>query len=310
MVLRSTTYGITKMNRLFSQPTEKIFLALGLGICLSTSLALGVGAAGPVGKAAGAAPAAPGSGHTAVVGTAGGIVTGKGVVDAIVLKETSTFVGPVEMTVSDGGIKFAMSKMGLVWMTYPPKWDGYAYNPESKSYLIRPHSEWKKKLFNLPSNKKSLEDAPKFNVKDTGKRETIEGYVCRKEALMSEPSKKRKAGEPTKAYCAGHIWVADDFPAPKEVGELMSNFVKVEVKKGIVLKAEMLKPGSFTEFKPVFETLKITKKKVPASVFDPPKNFKLVTSELQLMMGDADSDAPGMGAGGSIDTDALLKKLK
>ncbi|MBU6452336.1 MAG: hypothetical protein KGS72_11190 [Cyanobacteria bacterium REEB67] len=301
------------MNRLLSQSTEKTFLAIGLSICLSGSVAPNAIATGPVGKAGGGAAAAPAGGRGAVVGTTGGIVTSKGVVDAIVLKETSTFVGPVEMTVSDGGIKFAMSKMGLVWMTYPPKWDGYAYNPESKSYLIRPHSEWKKKLFNLPSGKKSLEDGPKFTVKDTGKKETIEGYVCRKEALISGPSKKRKPGEPTKSYCAGNIWVADDFPAPKEVGELMSNFVKVEVKKGIVLKAEMLKPGSFTEYKPVFETLKITRKKVPASVFDPPKNFKLVTSELQLMMGDADSDAPGMGGmstGGSIDTDALLKKLK
>jgi hypothetical protein len=91
----------------------------------------------------------------------------------------------------------------------------------------------------------------------------------------------------------------------------MSNFVRVEVAKGIVLKAEMLKQGSYTEFKPVFETTKIARKKVPASLFDAPKNYKLVTSELQLMMGDSDSDS-GMGAGmgGTESTEALLKKLK
>ncbi|MBS1993057.1 MAG: hypothetical protein JSS83_21220 [Cyanobacteria bacterium SZAS LIN-3] len=242
------------------------------------------------------------------------IPTSKGVVDAIVLKQTSTFVGNVEMTVSDSGIRFSMSKMGLVWMTFPPKWDGIAFNPESKSYLVRPHSEWKKKLFNLPTGKKT-EELARYTVKETGKKEMIEGYLCRKEALMSVPSKKRKPGEPSKPYVAGNIWVADSFPAPKEVGELMTNFVKVEVKKGIVLKAEMLKPNSFTEFKPVFETMKITKKKVPASVFDAPKNYKLVTSELQLMMGDSDSPDPSMGGSGmsgmgSESTEALLKKLK
>jgi hypothetical protein len=237
------------------------------------------------------------------------IPTSKGVVDAIVLQQTSTFVGKVEMTVSDNGIRFGMSKMGIVWMTFAPKWDGIAYNPEAKSYLVRPHSEWKKKLFNLPTGKKATEDLGKFTVKETGKKEMIGGYNCRKEALMSAPSKKHNQGEPTKSYVAGYIWVADDFPAPKEVGELMSNFVKVEVKKGIVLRADMLKTGSYTEYKPVFETLKITKKKVPASLFDPPKNFKLVTSELQLMMGDSDSDT-GMGAAGAGSTEDLLKKLK
>ena len=301
---RPSLVSLNKRRLFPSLSISRLALALS-----STSLLLsgtGVQAAGPT-----KLDTKPGAtGFTSTVGTANS-ATAKGVVDAYVLKETSTFVGPVEMTVSDGGIKFAMSKMGLVWMTYPPKWDGYAYNPEAKSYLVRPHSEWKKKLFNLPTSKKALEDGPKFTVKDTGKKEMIEGYSCHKQALFSAPSKRHKPGEPTKPYCAGNIWVAEDFPAPKEVGELMSNFVKVEVNKGIVLKAEMLKPNSFTEFKPVFETLKITKKKVPASTFDPPKNFKLVTSELQLMMGDSDSDAPGAAAGGmGGDTDALLKKLK
>jgi hypothetical protein len=242
---------------------------------------------------------------------AGGIPTSKGVVDAVVLKQTSTFVGAVEMTISDNGIRFGMSKMGIVWVTFGPKWDGYAYNNEAKSYLVRPHDEWKKKLFNLPTSKKSIEDVPKFTVKDTGKKDTIEGYKCRVESLISPPPKKHKPNDPTKPFVAGHIWVADDFPAPKEVGELMSNFVRVEVAKGIVLKAEMLKQGSYTEFKPVFETTKIARKKVPASLFDAPKNYKLVTSELQLMMGDSDSDS-GMGAGmgGTESTEALLKKLK
>jgi hypothetical protein len=271
--------------------------------------------------ASGAPPTPAKTSLEAKPGTPTPISPSKGVVDAFVLKETSTFVGPIEMTVSDGGIKFAMSKMGLVWMTFPPKWDGYAYNPESKSYLVRPHSEWKKKLFNLPTSKKHLEDGgPHFTVKDTGKKEMIEGYNCDKQALIQPPSPKHKIGEPTKPYIAGYIWVAKDFPAPKEVGELMSNFVKVEVSKGVVLKAEMLKSNSFTEFRPVFETLKITKKKVPASTFEAPKNFKLVTSELQLMMGSDDAEMPspggaipgagGMGGGGTVDTDALLKKLK
>jgi|GEM_PF-506163 len=236
------------------------------------------------------------------------IPTSKGVTDAIVLKQTSTFVGNIEMATSDSGIRFSMSKMGIVWMTCPPKWDGIAFNPEAKSYLVRPHAEWKKKLFNMPTGKKSTEDLARYVVKDTGKTEMIQGYLCKKRALMTDPSKKKKAGEPSRSYVAGNIWVAEDFPAPKEVGELMTNFVKVEVKKGIVLKAEMLKPDSFTEFKPVFETTKITKKKVPASLFEAPKNFKLVSSELQLMMGDSDSGDGGVGGGES--TEALLKRLK
>jgi len=263
---------------------------------------------GPAIAAPPASPAKP-TGKSAGAVSAASFPTSKGVVDAIVLKQTSTFVGAVEMTISDGGIRFGMSKMGIVWMTYAPKWDGYAYNPESKSYLVRPHDEWKKKLFNLPTSKKGAEDIPKFSIKETGKKDTIEGYKCRIESLIAPPAKKHKPGEPSKPYVAGQIWVADDFPAPKEVGELMSNFVRVEVTKGIVLKAEMLKQGSYTEYKPVFETIKITKKKVPASLFDPPKNYKLVTSELQLMMGDADSDS-GMGSAGGESTEALLKKLK
>ncbi len=263
---------------------------------LSLLMALPLSAVLTIGSALALPPASPvkPTGKGGPVSTSS-FPTSKGVVDAIVLKQTSTFVGAVEMTVSDNGIRFGMSKMGIVWMTYAPKWDGYAYNPESKSYLVRPHEEWKKKLFNLPTSKKGTEDIPKFTVKETGMKDTIEGYKCRIASLMAPPSKKHKSGEPTKSYVAGRIWVADDFPAPKEVGELMSNFVRVEVTKGIVLKAEMLKQGSYTEYKPVFETTKITKKKVPASLFDPPKNYKLVTSELQLMMGDADSDS-GMGA--------------
>jgi hypothetical protein len=282
-------------------------------VALPLSVVLAIGPAlatpGPLPPPSGKAPAkaAPAKGAPSIA--AGALPTSKGVVDAVVLKQTSTFVGAVEMTVSDTGIRFQMSKMGITWLTYAPKWDGFAFNGESKAYLVRPHAEWKKKLFNLPTgSKKAGEEIPKFTVKETGKKEMIEGYMCRKQALIGEPSKKHKPGEPTKPYTAGNIWVADNFPAPKEVGELMSNFVRVEVTKGVVLKAEMLKSGSYTEFKPVFETLKITKKKVPASVFDPPKNFKLVNSELQLMMGDSDSDT-GMGASNES-TEALLKKLK
>lgn len=240
--------------------------------------------------------------------TSSSLPTSKGVVDAIVLKQTSTFVGAIEMTISDNGIRFGMSKMGIVWLSSPPKWDGFAYNSEAKTYLLRAHEEWKKKLFSIPTGKKSGDELPKFTVKDTGKKEMLLGYLCRKESLISGPAKKHREGEPKKPYIAGYIWVADDFPAPKEVGELMSNFVRVEVTKGIVLKAEMLQAGSFTEYKPVFETLKITKKKVPASIFEAPKNFKAVPNELQLMMGDSDSDS---GASmGTESTESLLKKLK
>jgi hypothetical protein len=287
---------------------KSISNSLLLVLPLSAVLTVGSALAAPVANSAKTPVKTPAKDGPAAGATP--FPTSKGVVDAIVLKQTSTFVGAVEMTVSDKGIRFGMSKMGIVWMTFAPKWDGYAYNPESKSYLVRPHEEWKKKLFNLPTGKKGVEDLAKFTVKETGKKEMIEGYLCRKQALMSPPSKKRKPGEPNKLYCAGNIWVADNFPAPKEVGELMSNFVRVEVTKGIVLKAEMLKTGSYTEYKPVFETLKITKKKVPASLFDPPKNFKLVTSELQLMMGDSDSADTGMNGMGSESTEQLLKKLK
>ena len=235
---------------------SKLFSLLAV-LPLSAVLGLGPALAAPAASHA----KAPVKGATSI--SAGTIPTSKGVVDAVVLKQSSTFVGAVEMTISDNGIRFGMSKMGIVWVTFAPKWDGYAYNSEARSYLVRPHDEWKKKLFNLPTSKKSLEDVPKFTIKDTGKKETIEGYKCRVESLISPPGKKRKANEPSKPYVAGHIWVADDFPAPKEVGELMSNFVRVEVTKGIVLKAEMLKQGTYTEFKPVFETIKIAKKKCP-----------------------------------------------
>jgi len=209
----------------------------------------------------------------------------------IILEQKAMQTGPMNMVISKQAVKFTLDKLGICWMASAPKWQSYCYNPEYKTILVRDHESWKTGFFELPGRKKAKQ-APIFKLKETGVHEKVAGYNCRKADLICSPTAPYKKGEPHKPYRTGTVWIAEKFPAPHELSEVMKNLVKVDVNDGMVLKFSALKPNSFTELEVAYETLKIAEAKKPASFFDPPANYKPVKSEMQLLMGD--SDEPDM----------------
>lgn len=202
--------------------------------------------------------------------------------------EQNCSMGPMLMRISKDALRLEMDKMSIHWLARGPKWDSHAFNPESKMMVTREYDDWRENLIKMPSGgrKRTPES---LTLKPTGQIEDIAGFKCRKIAIYRKPGQQipgqvRKS-EPKEPYVVGHVWVSDTFPAPKQVAEVIKQLTKVDVKTGIVLKATTLKPESFKEFRPIFETLSIKKDKVPSSLFDPPQGYRAVASEIDLMMG-------------------------
>lgn len=216
--------------------------------------------------------------------------SGSKLIDVMVLDQTSSQTGPMTMIVAKDAVKFTFKKLGLTWLARGPKWQSYTFNPESKSILMREHSTWKEGLFEIGAKKKQLKQAQSLKLKDKGVRETIAGFSCRKAELYQSPNVPPKPKEPLKPYICGYVWIADSFPAPRELLEVMRNLVKVDVSRGMVLKFQSLKPGSFNSFQNAFETKSIVKAKQPSSFFDPPSGYRPVKSEIQLLMDDSGMD--------------------
>jgi hypothetical protein len=216
----------------------------------------------------------------------------KNTVDVLVLNQTALQTGPMNMVVSKQAVKFTLDKMGICWLARGPKWQSHAFNPESKTILVRDYAVWKNGFFEVP-HKKSEKKEAELKLRETGSHEKVAGYNCRKADLMRIPSAPFKPGEPQKPYKAGVVWIAEKFPAPKELTEVMKNLVKVDVKEGLVLRFKILKPGSFKDMHLAYDTIKVTESKKPASYFEPPVGYKVVKSEMQLLMGDSE-DEPDM----------------
>ncbi|MBK9769470.1 MAG: hypothetical protein IPP57_01330 [Candidatus Obscuribacter sp.] len=228
--------------------------------------------------------------------------TGKGgpTVDCLTLCQVSEF-GPMLMRISHDAMRMEIDKMSIHWIAKAPKWSSVAFNPESKMIVTRDYSDWKENLIRMPgSNKKKT--ISEFKMKPTGESETIAGFKCRKVAFyrpvlvdasgkVQKPQVKgAKPGRPVNPNPMGYVWISDSFPAPKQVTEVMKQLTRVDVNKGMVLKASVLRAGSYKDYKPAFETLSIKKEKVPLTVFDPPAGYKTVGSEFDLMMGSPDED--------------------
>jgi hypothetical protein len=214
----------------------------------------------------------------------------KKLVDVLVLEQASSQTGPMTMTVAKDAVKFTFKKLGITWLSRGPKWQSYTFNPEAKSILMREHSTWRDGLFEMGGSKKHLKQAVQLQLRDRGVKEKIAGYECRKAELYQAPSSPPRLREPKKPYVCGYVWIADNFPAPKELLEVMRNLVKVNVTKGMVLKFQTLKAGSYSSFQDAFETKTIVKAKQAASFFEPPAGYHPVKSEIQLLMEDSSMD--------------------
>lgn len=220
-------------------------------------------------------------------------------VDVLVLEQTAIQTGPMNMVVGKEQLKFSLDKLGICWLACGPKWNSYCFNPESKTVLVRDYQTWKNGFFELKAQKKTRKE-DELKLKETGKQEKVAGYKCRKAELYRTPSAPYKPGEPHKPYKAGVVWIAEKFPAPKELTQVMKNLVKVDVKEGMVLKFQVLRAGSYSLMDTAYETLKVTSTKKPASFFDAPVGYRPVKSEMQLLMDDS--------ADGEPDMDFLKKK--
>ncbi len=215
-------------------------------------------------------------------------------VEVMVLEQKALQTGPMNMTIGKQAVKFSLDKLGIVWLASGPKWQSYCYNPEGKTILVRDHATWKSGFFDMRGHKAGRKE-PDLKLKETGVREKVAGFKCRKADLICTPAPPYRPGEPHTPYKSGVVWIAEKFPAPSEFSEVMKNLVKVDVKDGVVLKFNLLKPNQFKLLETAYETTKITAMKKPASFFDPPTGYKPVKSEMQLLMGDDDSsEAPDM----------------
>lgn len=220
-------------------------------------------------------------------------------VDVIVLEQNAIQTGPMNMIVGKQQLKFSLDKLGICWLACGPKWTSYCFNPEAKTILVRDYQTWKNGFFELKAQKRA-QKRDELKLKETGKHEKVAGYNCRKAELIRTPSAPFNKGEPHKPYKAGIVWIAEKFPAPKELTQVMKNLVKVDVKEGMVLKFQVLKAGSYSVMETAYETLKVLSAKKPASFFDAPAGYRPVKSEMQLLMGDS--------MDGESDMDFLKKK--
>lgn len=241
------------------------------------------------------------TGVVLLLNTAGGaLAQGKpakqapGDLECLVLTQKSEF-GPILMEIAPSAMRMDIEKMGINWVARAPQWQSYMYSDETKSIITRDYEVWRNNLIQMPGMKKHEKET--FTLKPTGSKEKISGYNCRKVAIFRESGSKKspkqlRPGEPKKPYPMGYVWISDDFPAPRQVTEVMRQLTQVDVNRGMVLKATVLKAGSFKDYKNAFETLSVKKEKLASSLFEPPKGYKHVESEIDLMMGSDEPELP------------------
>lgn len=223
------------------------------------------------------------------------------------LYQTTGQFGPMTMLVGKSAIKMSVDKLGLTWTAHAPSWHSAFYSDENKCIIKRDYDTWKNKLFDMPGGKSRNKgrQPDKLDLRDLHKTEKILGFKCQKHAIY-----KSVDGKP--ATHAGNVWITHDIACPPQMREVLLNMVKIDVKDGMLIKAEGQRPAApgspstakDKEFKPMFDTVKAVSNTVPASTFDAPLGYKAVSNELELMMG------PDSGAGGGLDDMQFLKKSR
>lgn len=222
------------------------------------------------------------------------------------LYQTTGQFGPMTMLVGKSAIKMSVDKLGLTWTAHAPGWGSAFYSDENKCIIKRDYDTWKNKLFDMPGSKSRNKgrQPDKLDLRDLHKTEKILGFKCQKHAIY-----KSVDGRP--ATHAGNVWITHDIACPPQMREVLLNMVKIDVKDGMLIKAEGQRPtapGSTVgatardkEFKPMFDTVKAVSNTVPSSTFDAPFGYKTVSNELELMMG------PDSGVGGMDDMQFIKK---
>lgn len=199
--------------------------------------------------------------------------TGKNV-DVWELKQTSKMVGPIKCLISPDAVRIRAEKMGITWMFKAPKWDAYLFNTETKNFCSFPYSQWKDRMFFMPSqkNNKAKSDISQMQVKKTGQSLNISGSKAYEFAL-NKPDGTRY----------GELWMANNIVAPKQFSEVVGSMVMVPIKTG----GTPLRAGLFQQragkIVQVFDTTSVTKRSVDACVFEPLKGYNKVKDEMALL---------------------------
>lgn len=201
-----------------------------------------------------------------------------------VISQSSNFAGTVFSELTSNALRMKVGRLGLIFITKAPEWNAYVFNENTKNFVILPYGEWQKKLIVSQGSKfRDPRGQLKLESRSTGKSAKICNF--RAQEYLVDRKGDPKLGIPTQRMT--EIWIASEIKAPPQITQVFCSQLNVPSAKGIPLKAIHRQNGRMV---PVLETLTVQKKALPASLFEPMKDYKKVKDEVGLMMDESTED--------------------
>lgn len=180
------------------------------------------------------------------------------------LSQKNMIFGDCEVYACPQGLKVTFASNKWANLALPPDWDLYVFNPKAKVYCRTPLNQWRgRKLGN------SLIRV----TKPLDKIETIAGLRAKAYEGQSLESGKRSAAK---------LFACEDLSLPQPISTVLCGNAAIPPIKGIPLRVQ-LKGGDSPET--TLNTYVAKQEMMPATFFDMPPGFRLVTKPEDVMTG-------------------------
>jgi hypothetical protein len=200
------------------------------------------------------------------------------------ISQSSNFAGTVFSELTNNALRMRVGKLGLTVIMKAPDWNAYVFNENTKNFVELPYKVWQEKfVLGQESRLRGLKGHLKLESHTTGRTAKICKFKAQEYCVDRKGDPKQ--GTPTQRVT--ELWIASDIKAPPEITEVFCSQLNVPAAKGIPLRAFHRTNGRMVS---VLETLDVQKKTLPASYFEPLKNYRRVKDEVGLMMDDSTED--------------------
>lgn len=176
------------------------------------------------------------------------------------LSQKNMIFGDCEVYICPQGLKVTFASNKWANLALPPDWDLFVFNPKAKVYCRTPLKEWRgRKLGNsLMRIDKPLD-----------KLETIAGLRARAYEGQSIESGKRSSAK---------LFASEDMNLPAQISTILCGNAAIPPVKGIPLRVQL--KGETT-----LNTYVAKQEAMPATFFDMPPGYRLVTKPEDVMTG-------------------------
>ncbi len=202
--------------------------------------------------------------HSAALLPADAVPANKPKIKCWYFMQTNKIFGDCEVYVCPQALRVTFSNEKWANLAKPPNWDLFVFNPRAKIYCKTPLKEWRGR---------KLASSFVKGLKPVSKPETIAGI--RTKVYDAESLE-------TGARAISRIFVAEDLGLPEQVSVILSGNAAIPLVKGIPLRVQHAggdAPGKTVETHVAKHVM------VPASFFDMPSGFKMVTKPEDVITG-------------------------